>query len=220
MLAGLLAASIFLGCVPVGDWLVVQLEQRFPRPEPLPQHIDGVVLLGGEINPQQTIALGQPVLGRGARLIAFAELARRYPEARLIFSGGSGQLFDRATTEAEAMPIAFRAVGLDPTRVEYDGKSRNTYENAVFSRRIANPKVGEVWIVVTSAAHMPRAIGVFRKAAFPVVPYPVGFRGDPQFNFSFTFGEGFESLNQPLKEFVGLAAYRVLGYTDALFPAP
>jgi uncharacterized SAM-binding protein YcdF (DUF218 family) len=220
LLAGIVACGLFLSFVPVGDWLIAQLERRFPRLHPLPSQIDGIVLLGGEINQQLTLANGQPVIGRGAsRLLAFADLARRYPEARLIFSGGSGQLFDQTTTEAQAMPITLRAIGLDPARVEFEAQSRNTHENAAYSKQIAVPKPGETWVVVTSAFHVPRTIGAFRQVGFPVLPYAVDYNGI-EFDWNITFDSGYSSLALPLKEFAGLAVYRILGYTDALFPAP
>lgn len=224
IIAGLVVSTVILSFVPVGDWLLQRLEARFPRLDPLPRQVHGIVLLGGEINQQLTLAHGLPVIGRGAsRLLAFADLARRYPSARLVFSGGSGQLLDHATTEAAAMPIALRAVGIEETRVEFEGRSRNTYENAVFSKEIADPKPGETWLVITSAFHVPRTVGAFRQAGFPVQPYAVDYAnaGVLEWDFDvFSFDKGFGSLSVPLKEFVGLAAYRMLGYTDALFPAP
>lgn len=220
LLAGLIVVNLVLCILPVGNWLLAQLEQRFPRLDPLPARIDGIVLLGGEINQQLTLAHGRPVIGHGAsRLLAFADLARRHPEARLIFSGGSGQLRDQQTTEAQAMPIALRAIGLDPARVEFEGQSRNTYENAVFSRRIASPRPDETWVVVTSAFHVPRTIGTFRRSGFAVLPYAVDF-SEPPASWNISFDRGYSSLAVPLKEAVGLVAYRLLGYTNSLFPAP
>ncbi len=221
LLALLLATSIGLGTIPVGDWLMQQLEQRFPPVAELPSKVDGIILLGGEINAAQTLATGQPV-GRNRRLLAFAELAQRYPDARLVFSGGAGDLFDQRFTEAEAMPIALRAVGIDPARVTFENRSRNTRENALFTRETIKPVSGETWLLVTTAAHMPRAVGAFRKVNLPVVAYPVGqtITAPLSWWFFFTFDGGFRDLGAPLKEIYGLIAYRLFGYTDALFPAP
>jgi uncharacterized SAM-binding protein YcdF (DUF218 family) len=221
LLAGLLVLSATLGTVPAGDWLLNKLEYRFPRPAELPPRVDGIILLGGEINAVRTLATGLPVMGRAARLLAFAELSRRFPDARLVFSGGSGRLFDQ-TAEAAAMPIAMRAIGLDPARVIFEGKSRNTHENATFTREIVDPKPGETWVLVTTASHMPRAVGAFRQAGLPVLPYPVEFRTTQplSWDLGLTFDGGFHDLAAPMKEWVGLAAYRLLGYSDALFPAP
>jgi uncharacterized SAM-binding protein YcdF (DUF218 family) len=220
LLVVLTVLSLVFTVLPAGNWLLAQLEYRFPRLQPLPDRIDGIILLGGEINQQLTLAHGQPVIGHGAsRLLAFADLAQRYPQARLIFSGGSGQLLDQGVTEAQAMPIALRAIGLDPARVEFEGQSRNTYENAVFSKRVAAPKPGEIWLVVTSAFHVPRTIGTFRQSGFPVLPYAVDY-SDLGVNWNISFDRGYGTLAIPLKEFAGLAAYRLLGWSNALFPAP
>lgn len=221
-LLGVLAVvSVFLNAVPVGNWLTWQLEARFPRLESAPPRVDGIILLGGEINQRLTLAHGQPVIGRGAsRLLAFADLSRKYPDARLIFSGGSGDPLDQRRTEAQAMPIALKAIGMDAARVEFESRSRNTYENALFSKLVAAPKAGEIWLVVTSAFHVPRTVGAFRAAGFPVLPYAVDFSDTEGFYFGLSFDHGFSSLALPLKEFAGLLAYRIAGYTDALFPAP
>lgn len=221
LLAMILAASLVLGTAPVGDWLLHRLEYRFPALAEPPPRVDGVILLGGEINAARTLATGQPVMGRAARLLAFAELSRRFPAARLVFTGGSGRLFD-STSEAAAMPIALRAAGVDPARVTFEGKSRNTHENAVLTRDLVGPRPDETWLLITSASHMPRAVGVFRKAGWPIVPYPVEFHTAPAlaWDFGFTFDGGFHDLAVPIKEWAGLLAYRALGYTDAVFPAP
>jgi uncharacterized SAM-binding protein YcdF (DUF218 family) len=139
-----------------------------------------------------------------------------------VFTGGSGRLLDREASEAEAMPIALRAVGIDPARVLFEGRSRNTRENAVYTRDLIAPQRDETWLMITTAAHMPRAVGAFRKVGFPVVAYPVGFvtGGELDWYFYFTFDSGFGDLSRPLKEIIGLIAYRVLGYSDSLFPSP
>lgn len=222
LLALLLTASIALSLFPVGEWVRDGLESRFPRPLDLPAHVDGVVMLGGDIDAERTLETGLPVMSRNGRLLAFADLARRYPEARLAFSGGSGNLLDRSRTEADAMPIVLRAVGLDPARVIFEGKSRSTHENAVFTRALVEPKPGETWLLITDAWHMPRAVGSFRQAGFPVTAYPVGFNvaGGVDRFYSFRFDSGFGALSNPLKECLGLIAYRLAGYTDALLPGP
>ncbi len=223
LLTAVLGLSVVLGTVPVSDWLQARLEFRFPVPRPLPEHVDGIIMLGGEIDPALTLANNQPVLGRGAsRLLAFANLARRYPTARLVFTGGSGRLLDQERTEATAMRVAFRAIGMDPDHIIFEGKSRNTHENAIFTKRLIEPNAGEKWLLVTSAFHMPRAIGCFRAAGFPVEAYPVDFgtAGELDWLYYFNFDSGFTGLLLPFKEFVGLVAYRILGYTNELFPGP
>ena len=214
--------SAVLMVAPVGTWLFRVLEYRFPPPN-LPAHVDGIIVLGGEIDSKLSLAHGQPVIGEGAaRLLGFAELARRYPDAKLVFTSGSGLLLDQSHTEAAAMPVALKAVGIDPARVIFENRSRNTSEHALYSRELVKPAPGQVWVMVTSAFHVPRAVGCFRKVGFPVIPYPVDYRTQlSQWDdFNISFDRGFGSLSGPMKEYVGLVAYRLLGYTDALLPGP
>ena len=111
------------------------------------------------------------------RLTVVAELARRYPNARIVFSGGSGALLLDEGNEAESRRCGcWKASGLRRARILLDDRSRNTVENALFSKAIAQPKAGERWLLVTSAYHMPRSVGVFRKAGFPVEAFPVDWR--------------------------------------------
>ena len=85
------------------------------------------------------------------------------------------------------------------------------------------PKPGERWLLVTSAWHMPRSMGSFRAAGFPVTAYPVDYRTrggeDARRGFLHT-SEGLRRLDLMVKEWLGLLAYRLSGRTDALFPAP
>lgn len=211
----LLAAAL----MPVGSWLQAPLEDRFPPVREVPSHVDGIVVLGGTIEPALTRAHGMPALNDSAeRFTAFVALARRFPDAKLIFSGGSGSLVPGGTAEADIAKPLLADLGLDPARILFDRDSRNTYENAVDARRLADPQPRQVWVLITSAAHMPRAVGCFRRAGWSVLPWPVGYKtgvapfGNP--------GPGLAMLDNALHEWLGLAAYRLLGRTDALFPAP
>jgi uncharacterized SAM-binding protein YcdF (DUF218 family) len=148
----------------------------------------------------------------------FVALARRYPDAKLVFSAGSASVFPDQPPETDGAKLLFGELGIDPSRVIFEDRSRNTYENAVFSKALATPKPGEIWLLVTSASHMPRSVGVFRAAGWTVVPWPVAYKtGGP---YTVRFGGHFLHLDLALHEWIGLAAYRVLGRTNALFPAP
>ena len=134
-------------------------------------------MLGGALSPDVSHARNTVALNEAAeRLTAVAELARRYPDARIIFSGGSGAVIFDERPEAEFALRLLETLGVAPGRVVAEDKSRNTVENARFSRELAQPKPGERWLLVTSAYHLPRAVGVFRKAGFPVEAYPVDWR--------------------------------------------
>jgi uncharacterized SAM-binding protein YcdF (DUF218 family) len=215
--------GLFAAAVPAGRSAVLALENRFPPLTEWPARVDGAVVLGGMVDPFVTRARGQLALGDGVeRLLALAELGRRYPGAKLVFSGGSGVLGRQDATEAEALEPHLAAFGLDPARVRFEGRSRNTHENAVLTRALVQPRDGETWLLITSAFHMPRAVGTFRRAGWTVVPYPVDyhFEPDPPPGWGFDVLRGLVQLHAALREWSGLAVYRLTGKSDALFPAP
>jgi uncharacterized SAM-binding protein YcdF (DUF218 family) len=214
---------LFAAMSPLPYWLMRPLEDRFPA-RPSIDRVDGIIVLGGAIGT----ARGQTSLnGAGARMTDSLALALAHPHARLLFSGGDGSLLQttedgEAPTEAEAARRFYTALGLQADRLLLEDRSRNTRENAVFSRELAQPKPGERWLLVTSAWHMPRAVAVFRRAGFEVTPWPVDFttsgtdRDWLRLNRGFSHGLGLTDL--AVKEWVGLVAYRLAGYTDAVLP--
>lgn len=215
--------ALFVAVLPTGTWMFRVLEDRFPVPAALPERIDGIVTLGGVVDQFVTRDRGQAALsGSVERLTEFAFLAQRHPEAKLIFTGGSGQLLHQELGEAAVVPPLLAALGVDPTRVLFEGKSRNTAENATLSKALAEPKPGENWVLITSAFHMPRAVGCFRKAGWTVIPYPVDFSttGQETFGLSFNLIGGLGRLDAGLHEWIGLAAYWITDRTNSLFPAP
>jgi uncharacterized SAM-binding protein YcdF (DUF218 family) len=216
-------AAVAIAILPVGAWLLAPLEDRFPRLNEPPQQIDGIIVLGGAINLRRAADRGGvPLGGFAERITAFVELAQQYPDAKLIYTGGSGLLLDQVHREADYAAQLLDTLGVAPGRVVYERESRNTYENAVYSVAAMRPQPGEVWLLVTSAFHMPRSVGVFRRAGWPVTPYPVAYNTGPddtlRLDFNFARGLGWTSV--ALHEWIGLTAYRWLGWTDTLFPGP
>lgn len=222
LVAGVTLAFFAVTFLPVGEWLALPLESRFPAPRALPERIDGILLLGGAVNTGISLAHGQIAVNDAAeRITAALALARRYPEARMVLSGGNGEMIPTGLTEADATAKLLIADGLEPGRLTLEDRSRNTIENAIFSKQIAEPRSGEVWLLVTSAMHMPRAAGCFRHVGWEIVPYPVDYRtGAGWTPEAFDFAGRLELVEQAAREWVGLTAYRLLGRIDALFPAP
>jgi uncharacterized SAM-binding protein YcdF (DUF218 family) len=219
-LAALLAAAI----LPLGLWLQVPLERRFRAPDPAPAYVDGIVVLGGGIDLQATAAWGQPALGATAeRFLAPLELVRRWPAARLVFAGGVAPLSWSDGTEAAAVADLYDRLGFGAARLLYEDRSATTRENALFAKDLVAPRPGETWLLVTSAAHMPRAVGAFRAVGWPVVAWPVDYRttgGVGPWAWRQPASERLAQLDDAAREWVGLLWYRLLGWTDALFPAP
>jgi uncharacterized SAM-binding protein YcdF (DUF218 family) len=224
-----LVASVVLlaicGFSPLGNWLLYPLESRFPAWDATRGAPDGIVVLGGPIDPELSLAHNIAVFrGSVDRVIATAALALRYPKARIIYSGGNTNLvFDDTAKETDYALSVFEGLGISRERLLMEGRSRNTEENAEFSKALAAPKNGERWLLVTSAYHMPRSVGVFRKAGFAVEPYPVDWRVGGRSDllaFSIYAIEGLGRVETAMREWMGLAAYRISGKTGALFPGP
>jgi uncharacterized SAM-binding protein YcdF (DUF218 family) len=224
----LLIASVVLlaicGFSPLGDFLLYPLEARFPPWDPARGAPDGIIVLGGAIDADLSASHGKAVFTRAAdRVVEAAALARQYPKARIIYSGGSANLIDVDAREADFAAALFERLGVARDRLMMERRSRNTRENAEFSKQLAAPKSGERWLLVTSAFHMPRSIGIFRKVGFPVEPYPVDWRtgesGD-LLNFSPFALDGLERTEIAVREYLGLVAYRISGKTSELFPGP
>jgi uncharacterized SAM-binding protein YcdF (DUF218 family) len=225
----LLVASVVLlaifGYSPLGIWLLYPLEARFPAWDATRGAPDGVVVLGGAIDPDLSAAHDIPVLGGSMdRVIAAAGLARRYPNLRILYSGGNPNLMaDDAAKEADYVAAVFATFGISRDRVMLERRARNTLENAEFARAMISPKPGERWVLITSAFHMPRSVGVFRKAGFPIEPYPVDWRivgRSELFRFSISVLEGLGRFDTSVREWIGLAAYWATGKTSEFFPGP
>ena len=208
--------------LPVDAWLLLPLESRFSRPDPAPAEVDGIIVLGGAVETYLTEQHGTPALnGSAERMTAFVGLARRYPHARLAFTGGSGRLEGARQSEASVAAALFAQ--LDLTRpVLYEDRSRTTYENAVMLKDLVRPRSGETWLLVTSANHMPRAVGVFRQVGWPVLAWPVDYRvgRHARIDLDHALPERLDDIDAALHEWVGLVAYRLLGRTGVWLPGP
>jgi len=194
-------ALVIGGFTPVSYWLTLSLENRFPQWEAGSQaSVDGIIVLGGE---------------SGERITVLAELARDFPKAQLVYSGpGDDDI-------AEQLLKKFARLGGDRERVTMERRSRNTFENALYSRELIKPNANERWLLVTAALHMPRAIGCFRRVGFKVEGYPIQYTTGDRSRLQTAFGLGANALarlDSAMKEWIGLLVYRLAGRTNELFP--
>lgn len=211
-----LGMLLCLSLVPVGQWLIAPLETRYP---PMPQVAapDGIIVLGGGEEADMLAVWGLPhVNGAGDRFIAGAALARQFPEAQLIFTGGGGSvqvLLGGAATEASTAAEIFGSLGIAPDRMVLEDRARNTTENARNSHAIVQPQGDQSWILVTSAFHMPRAMRSFERAGWTgITPWPVDYRSGRGIPLTgWNLSRNLEVLNIAIREHVGLLAYRLLG---------
>jgi len=213
------AGLIVIGFTPLPNLLLRRLEDRFPK-----KHLEDnrsvdciVVLSGGLGLDRDQITVNKA----GARIIAALELAKRHPRARIILSGGSSLTYFGSEREAHAAIRFLRAAGIESERLITETRSRNTRENALFTRNIIEPQVGERWLLVTSAFHMPRAFGCFRAVGIILEAYPVDYRAAGKASYLLPFESilaGLKVTDLAVKEWIGLIAYRLAGYTGALLP--
>jgi uncharacterized SAM-binding protein YcdF (DUF218 family) len=209
----LAAAGLFLliGVLPLQTRMIQPLEDRYPRPT-WPFRVDGVLILGGGLNAAILQARRAPAQeGSEARLVSAYEVARHYPGARVIFSGGSARLGHSVYTEADAARAIFRQMGLDPARLFLESRSRNTYENILFSRTLAQPRSGETWLLATSAIQMPRAMMVARRAGWALVPWPTDYLTAAGSSRTFSISENLALSDAAMHEWIGLLAYQLGG---------
>ena len=223
MAAASLILLTLIGFSPLGGLLTHVLEDRFPPWNPARGAPVGIVILGGEISPKLSRERGEPALGgEGARIVAMAKLARAYPDARIVYSGGDASLLSSQSSEANYVHPLLDSFGIARDRVTLESRSRNTAENATFTKDLVKPKPDERWLLVTSARHMPRAVGCFRRAGFPVEAYPVGWLTGVDANVgpSLVFSGGLEQFDSAAREWIGLLAYWLTGKTDEFLPEP
>lgn len=192
------ALLLLIGVIPVGGWLMIPLEARFPPWQlTLQSPPDGIIALGGDT---------------GHRLYELARLSRLFPQARLVYTG-AGNL---AVAKREV-----RNAGIDSARIILETASRTTAENAVDTAALVRPKTTETWLLITSAAHMPRAIGCFRRAGFHVTAVPVDYHTDrTSYVYASTVAQRIAQFDDAAREWIGLVGYRIAVATDALFPHP
>lgn len=228
-IAGVSAVIAFLtlalsSWTSLGALLLNPLEERFQRPETPPEKVAGIIVLGGGFEGAINLARGGYDLNNGGdRFVEAAVLARRYPMAKVLVSGGTGSVLLDGEGDADTAPKLFAGLGIPGNRLILDPDSRNTYENVENIRKLVEPKPDETWLLVTSAFHMPRSMGLFRKAGFPVVAWPVDYRTSGREGIGIFRDNPIDSIattTTAIREWCGLVAYKFVGRIDSVFPGP
>lgn len=223
LLALAMLGYIAFGTFPTGQWALGLLEDRFPTVTELTQPVDGIIVLAGPFDTITTRTRGQVSLSSSVeRMTEFIRVARANPQAKLIFAGGNGNVFDTKPTEAEVAHTFLIQMGFDVGRVHFEDQSRNTAESAEFAYAKFLPKDDERWLLITSARHMPRAMGLFRHAGWKVTAYPVDYLLSPGAPASFApqWPGSLGHANNATYEWGGLLAAKLRGRIDAIFPGP
>lgn len=216
-------ALLMISFSPLGYWLLVPLEERIAKPE-LPYDVHGIIILGGGFDGTVSTARDISEMNRSAdRFIEGTILAKKFPDAKILYSGGSAAILTETKAGATIAESMFIDLGIDKSRLILESKSRNTYENALYSIETVSPKPWENWLLITSAFHMPRSLGIYRKVGWKnVIPWPVDYytRGsEDYFKFSAFPNKTIGRTDLAAREWTGLIAYWFTGKTDALFPS-
>ena len=211
---GVLTILVLLaaGVSPLPMMAVKVLESQYSRP-PWPAHVDGVLMLGAGFDTGLLRVRHAPQTNDGAyRLVEGYAAARHYPNARIVFSGGSGALRGSRFSEAETARYVLEEMGLDPRRLVLEARSRNTYENIVFTKELVKPKPGQVWLLATSAFHMPRAMAIAKKQGWPMVPWPTDYITAPDYKGDWLLvADNLGLADYAMHEWIGMLAYRLTG---------
>ncbi|MCI5077008.1 YdcF family protein [Oricola sp.] len=207
-----------------GRLLIQRLENAIPRPAEVPavEEVAGIIVLGGGFNGFVTRGRGGYELNEaGDRFVEALRLAETLPEVPLVITGGDASLIGQGEGDTTVARRFYAAFGVDPQRLVLEDRSRNTYENAVFTKAaIADLPPGK-WLLVTSAFHMPRSVGIFRKQAIDIIPWPADYRtaGDEGFEIGRNDpAEGLMELSLALREWIGIVVYSATGRAEGVLP--
>jgi len=213
---------VIVGVSPLGRVMTIALEDRFPAWDASRGAPTGFIVLGGAVSGEiAAVRKTAGLVGSAERLTVVPLLAARYPDAKFVFTGGNASIFG-GPAEADYVIPLFESFGVPRSRISIENVSRNTAENAEFTKKLVMPKPGERWVIITSAFHIPRSVGTFRAAGFDVEAYPVDYRttGSDSGEIFQNFTGGFGFVDIATREFIGMLMYRLAGRSSELFPAP
>ncbi len=199
------------------------LEARFERPAAEPENLSCIIVLGGALENAVTTSRGGVELNQaGERYLETIRLALRHPESRILISGGDGSLSGTYEGDAEASQRLFSAFDIPEERLVKENRSRNTHENAWQTKQLLASESLSDCLLITSAFHMPRSIGLFRMADIPIIPWPVDFRTSGTLGLGLDFTQpttNAQLTSTALREWVGLLGYYLTGRIASVFPA-
>lgn len=211
-----LGVLLLSGWVGLPEMLLHDLEQRYPR---IPPNADlrrytGVVVLGGALSRSDIWTDYDQVSlnDQAERMTEAVGLARKHPHLQLLFTGGIASVPPSGLTEAVRAKRFFDQMGVEPGRVWYEDQSRNTFENALLSATVPGVDRRQPWLLLTSANHMPRSMGVFVKNGWNVTAYPVDFRIDSTWSvLDYSLRHGPNAWQMAIHELLGSMVYRWRG---------
>ena len=201
--------------LPNGTYLLWKLENAYTIPKSFPNKIDGILILGGGINPILTYEHSQTILNEKIeRIIESVKLIKQFPDAKVIYSEGAPITAKINITNIDAVKFFYKQMGVNNKKIIFENKSRNTYENIIFSKKFINENDSNKWILLTSAYHMKRAMSVAAKLELNFIPYPVDYRLQTAYNWKLvyivkgrTFLTNLNHFQLAIHEYIGLIVY-------------
>lgn len=225
LVLGLAFALLYLGGNEwIAQGLARSLEWRHLPPEELPA-ADAIVVLGGatlaQTPPRPIVELNEA----GDRLVYAAWLYRQGHAPLVLLTGGGIEWFSAESSPADEMVFIMTLLGVPESALIIEPASRNTHENALFSRQLLEEHHVERILLVTSAMHMPRSLALFTSQGFEVIPAPADFyvtettpASSPQVRLSrqlyklLPSAENLVLTSRAIKEYLGLFVYRLRGW--------
>ena len=206
--------------LPIGSYLIYNIEKEYHSYIKPPDQVDGILILGGATNPLLYNEYNQISLnGSSERLVESVFIIKKFDKAKVIFSGGSGILNRPDFDHAQVAKSFYKKIGIEIDKIIFEDNSRNTYENIIYSKKIANPKINENWLLITSASHMKRALLIADKNNWDLIPYAVDFKNIKEFKLipNLNLLSNLNSFQQGSHEWLGLVSYYLMGITDKVF---
>ena len=206
--------------LPTGSYLFYFLEKDFHNSTTIPKQIDGILILSGASNPYLTKEFNQVSLNDSAeRLTEAVIIIKQKPNVKIIFAGGRADIEHPQASDSYSAKKFFKNMNIDVSRIIFESKSKNTFENIINSKRIANPKKNEKWLVITSASHLKRVLNVADKINWKLIPYATDFKSSKKFNFNvkLDFFTSLSIFQGASHEWIGLVYYYFTGKSDKIF---
>ena len=206
--------------LPIGNYLIHQIEKEYHLNTVIPENLDGILILGGATNPIMFKEFKQiSVNGSAERLIESIELIKKFKNAKIIFIGGSGVINRPDLGHAQVAKSFYKKMGLLENKIIYENNSRNTYENILFSKKIAKPQKDQKWLLITSASHMKRALLIGSKHNWHLIPYAVDFQTMKKLKFipNLNFLSNLNAFQKGSHEWLGLITYYLMDRTNKIF---
>ena len=208
---------VFISFLPIGSYLIYNIEKEFHSNIKIPERVDGILILSGATNPILFKEYNQISLNDSAeRLVESVMIIRKFEKAKVIFSGGSGFVNRSDLGHSQVAKLFYKKIGVDINKIYFEDKSRNTYENIIYSKSIAKPKKNENWLLITSAFHMKRALLIAEKNKWKLIPFAVDFKNIKEFKLTPNLNllSNLNSFQNGLHEWLGLVSHYLMGRTD------